>query len=116
MSRLLLLFVCLIWMTGSSEPSIYRIDFTGRQVSTFLGAFVVLVFGGNLVMDQPEVEVLPINPTMDAVGQAWQRFGLHQPDDPALVLVRPDGYVMGRWHGLDPAPLCAALNHVGVFA
>ncbi|OSZ75203.1 FAD-dependent monooxygenase [Hydrogenophaga sp. IBVHS1] len=98
------------------EALLHAADGPFHLSSRFGHRFVVLVFGGNLVMDQPEVEVLSINPTMDAVGQAWQRFGLHQPDEPALVLVRPDGYVMGRWHGLDPAPLCAALNHVGVFA
>jgi 3-(3-hydroxy-phenyl)propionate hydroxylase len=30
------------------------------------------------------------------------------------VLVRPDGYVMGRWHGHDPAPLLAALQQQGL--
>ena len=84
--------------------------------SRFGHRFVVLVFGGNLVLGQPDVDLLPINPTMDAHGQAWQRFGLRTPDEPAVVLVRPDGYVMGRWHGLDPALPCAALNELGVLA
>ena len=34
----------------------------------------------------------------------------------ALVLVRPDGYVMGRWRGLDPAPLVAVLEQKGFAA
>lgn len=43
MSRLLLLFVCLIWMTGSSEPSVARLDYSPSRVALFLGAFGVLV-------------------------------------------------------------------------
>jgi 3-(3-hydroxy-phenyl)propionate hydroxylase len=53
---------------------------------------------------------------MDAHGQAWQRYGLSGPEATALVLVRPDGYVMGRWHGHDPAPVLQALNATGVLA
>jgi 3-(3-hydroxy-phenyl)propionate hydroxylase len=34
----------------------------------------------------------------------------------ALILVRPDGYVMGRWKGVDIAPLLAAMNQTGVTA
>ncbi|WP_439587566.1 FAD-dependent monooxygenase [Hydrogenophaga sp.] len=82
--------------------------------SRFGHRFLVLVFGGDLVLDQPDLEVLVITQAMDVQGQAWQRFGLQRPDEPALVLVRPDGYVMGRWHGLDPAPLRAALNDMEV--
>jgi len=84
--------------------------------SRFGHQFVMLVFGGNLVLDGLEVTVLNITREMDAQGQAWQRFGLGAPDETALVLVRPDGYVMGRWRGMDPGPLCAALNNLGVFA
>ena len=57
------------------------------------------------------VAVLDIEPAADPHGQAWGRYGLAAPGQKALVLVRPDGYVMGRWHGLDPAPVIAALQH-----
>jgi 3-(3-hydroxy-phenyl)propionate hydroxylase len=30
------------------------------------------------------------------------------------VLVRPDGYVMARWRGLDPAPVLACLRDKGL--
>lgn len=79
--------------------------------------FLCLAFGGvGPDLQDAGVAVLQIPPGIDTRGQAWQRYGLHRPDEPALVLVRPDGYVMGRWHGLDPAPLQAALKDAGVFA
>ncbi|MGE0098599.1 MAG: FAD-dependent monooxygenase [Hydrogenophaga sp.] len=84
--------------------------------SRFGHHFVVLAFGGDPQRSLPDLEVLAITPAMDVRNQAWQRFGLREPDQPALVLVRPDGYVMGRWHGLDPAPLRATLNEKRVLA
>jgi 3-(3-hydroxy-phenyl)propionate hydroxylase len=79
--------------------------------------FVCLAFGGTGPdLSDVGVGVLEVAPAVDTLGQAWQRYGLKRPDEPALVLVRPDGYVMGRWHGLNPAPLRAALKDTGVFA
>ncbi|MGH6627816.1 MAG: FAD-dependent oxidoreductase [Burkholderiaceae bacterium] len=60
------------------------------------------------------VDLLQISPETDSLGQARERYGLGDASSEALVLVRPDGYVMGRWHGLDPAPLLAALQDKGV--
>jgi 3-(3-hydroxy-phenyl)propionate hydroxylase len=84
--------------------------------SRFGRDFLVLVFGSS---DQrapslPNLELLAIDPAMDVHGQAWQRYGLRSPDGKALVLVRPDGYVMGRWQGHDPAPVLQALTTTGV--
>ena len=59
------------------------------------------------------VAVLSIAPEADTLGQARARYGLPGEGGQALVLVRPDGYVMGRWRGLDPAPLLAALQTLG---
>ncbi|MDP3354989.1 MAG: FAD-dependent oxidoreductase [Polaromonas sp.] len=59
------------------------------------------------------VAVLAIEAGADTLGQARQRYGLPDAAAPALVLVRPDGYVMGRWRGLDPAPLLKALEQKG---
>lgn len=47
--------------------------------------------------------------------QAWQRYGLGAGIDEALVLVRPDAYVMGRWPGCDAAALLAAVEQSGVW-
>jgi 3-(3-hydroxy-phenyl)propionate hydroxylase len=89
----------------------------GHLSRHFGHGFVCLAFGG-AGPDLRDVGVtsLELPPELDTQGQAWQRYGLHGPEQPALVLVRPDGYVMGRWLGLDPAPLRAALRDTGVIA
>lgn len=60
------------------------------------------------------IGVLDIPPEADRLGQARERYGLPDADAQALVLVRPDGYVMGRWRGLDPRALVAAMNDKGL--
>jgi 3-(3-hydroxy-phenyl)propionate hydroxylase len=59
------------------------------------------------------IAVLDIPPDADSLGQARQRYGLPDAQARGLVLVRPDGYVMGRWRGLETAPLLAALEKKG---
>ena len=86
--------------------------------SCFGRDFLLLAFGpgDQRSPDLPGLQVLAIDPGVDVHGQAWQRYGLQTATDRALVLVRPDGYVMGRWHGHDPAPVFQALNTTGVLA
>lgn len=78
--------------------------------------FTCLVFGDgplpHAVADLAAhgVAVLDIAPEADAHGQARARYGLPGGQATGLVLVRPDGYVMGRWRGLDPAPVLACLR------
>ena len=82
--------------------------------------FVCLAFGdGPLPEALAEltghgVAVLDIPPEADTLGQARRRYGLPGPQAQGLVLVRPDGYVMGRWRGLDPAGLVAAMSETGL--
>jgi 3-(3-hydroxy-phenyl)propionate hydroxylase len=83
--------------------------------------FTCLVFGdGALPQALAElvshgVGVLDIAPDADARGQARLRYGLPGGlHSTGLVLVRPDGYVMGRWRGLDPAPVLACLREKGL--
>ena len=45
----------------------------------------------------------------------YSRFGLSNSTDQALVLVRPDGYVMGRWKGHDTGVLTVAMQQTGVW-
>ena len=88
------------------------------HLSSRLGQhFLVLAFNGLPEGPLPAgVQVLRIGPENDPHGQAWQRYGLEHPGQQALVLLRPDGYVMGRWHGLDSAVLQQALDTTGVSA
>ena len=82
-------FVCLVFSDGALPKAISQLTASG-------------------------VAVLDIPPEADSQGQARQRYGLEGAVTQALVLVRPDGYVMGRWHGLDPAPLLAGLRERGL--
>jgi 3-(3-hydroxy-phenyl)propionate hydroxylase len=81
--------------------------------------FVCLVFGDGPLPEaagelaNAGVGVLDIPTEADVHGQARGRYGV-APTAQALVLVRPDGYVMGRWQGLDPAPLLQALAQKGL--
>jgi 3-(3-hydroxy-phenyl)propionate hydroxylase len=44
----------------------------------------------------------------------YSQFGLSNLSESALLLIRPDGYVMGRWKGTDIAPLLTSLKQTGV--
>jgi 3-(3-hydroxy-phenyl)propionate hydroxylase len=93
------------------------------HLSSLFGlSFVCLVLGDGPLpqvlrsLTAVGLAVVDIAPGADTLGQARERYGLSSPGDEALVLVRPDGYVMGRWRGLDPAPLLAAMSTLGVCA
>ena len=105
---------------GAPAPEALLHDAHGHAFhlsSRFGRGFVALVFNGPPEGGLPrDVEAIPIHPAADPHGQAWRRSGLPVEAAPALVLVRPDGYVMGRWRGLDTAPLRAALQSSGVTA
>jgi 3-(3-hydroxy-phenyl)propionate hydroxylase len=82
--------------------------------------FVCLVFGDGpmpeavAALTNHGIGVLDIPPDADALGQARARYGLPDAQAQGLVLVRPDGYVMGRWRGHDPAALLAAMQEKGL--
>ena len=81
---------------------------------------ICLVFGNGALpaavaqLPPRGVAVLDIPAEADTLGQARGRYGLLEAATEGLVLVRPDGYVMGRWRGLDPAPMLAALEQLGL--
>ena len=60
------------------------------------------------------IELVAITPDNDTAGQAWQRYGLPQAKAQGIVLVRPDGYVLGRWRVLDAQAVLNALQAQGV--
>jgi 3-(3-hydroxy-phenyl)propionate hydroxylase len=82
--------------------------------------FTCLVFGDGPLphavaeLAQQGIAVLDIPPEADSHGQARERYGLPGAEATGLVLVRPDGYVLARCRGLDPAPLTAALQQQGL--
>lgn len=82
--------------------------------------FTCLVFGDgplpHAVADLAAhgIAVLDIAPEADVHGQARARYGLPGEGATGLVLVRPDGYVMARWRGLDAAPVLACLRDKGI--
>jgi 3-(3-hydroxy-phenyl)propionate hydroxylase len=82
--------------------------------------FTCLVFGDGALpqavagLAAHGVAVLDVAPEAGAHGQARARYGLPGGGATGLVLVRPDGYVMGRWRGLDPAPVLACLADKGL--
>jgi len=82
--------------------------------------FVCLVFGDGPLpeavaqLTSHGIGVLDIPPEADALGQARARYGLPEAQARGLVLVRPDGYVMGRWRGHEPAALLAAMQEKGL--
>ncbi|MBX3611501.1 MAG: FAD-dependent monooxygenase [Hydrogenophaga sp.] len=84
--------------------------------SMFGKGFVALVFGGQRPDLPIDVVGVELSPDTDVAGQAWRRYGLGSPTDQALILIRPDGYVMGRWRGLDPTALKQTLLTTGVCA
>jgi 3-(3-hydroxy-phenyl)propionate hydroxylase len=85
------------------------------HLSTRFGrGWVALVLGGagDTVRseDQAGWTLLQVPDGADSHGQARQRYGLPAAGGERLVLVRPDGYVFGRW---DLADLDAARRELG---
>jgi 3-(3-hydroxy-phenyl)propionate hydroxylase len=82
--------------------------------------FTCLVFGDGplpqavAALAAHGIGVIDIAPEADLHGQARARYGLPGGKATALVLVRPDGYVMGRWSGLDAAPVLECLRERGL--
>jgi 3-(3-hydroxy-phenyl)propionate hydroxylase len=91
------------------------------HLSSLFGAdFLCLVFSGGAMpealraLTQHGVAVLEVSRDADPHGQAYTRYGLPSQAAQALVLVRPDGYVLGRWQGHDAGPLLRAMNERGL--
>jgi 3-(3-hydroxy-phenyl)propionate hydroxylase len=88
----------------------------------FGAGFTCLAFGDGplpqaiAALTQHGVGVLDVPPQADVHGQARTRYGLPDATGTGLVLVRPDGYVLGRWRGADLAPLLACLARQGLSA
>jgi len=91
----------------------------GSHLTRHFGSgFVCLVFGADPLVDGFDalrncgIALLAVPVRCE---QAWQRYGLGKGVDQAMVLVRPDGYVMGRWTGLNAAGMLADMKTSGVW-
>jgi 3-(3-hydroxy-phenyl)propionate hydroxylase len=83
--------------------------------------FTCLVFGDGALphavaaLAAQGVAVLDIPPEADPIGQARLRYGLPGGQGAtAQVLVRPDGYVMGRWRSIDAQAVRSCLQQKGI--
>ncbi|HSV55463.1 MAG TPA: FAD-dependent monooxygenase [Burkholderiaceae bacterium] len=107
---------------GAPAPEALLAGPSGPQhLSGLFGAdFLCLVFSDGPMPEaaralvQQGIAVLEISPEADPQRQAYERYGLPDAGAQALVLVRPDGYVLGRWRGLDIAPLLATMKEKGL--
>jgi 3-(3-hydroxy-phenyl)propionate hydroxylase len=92
---------------GSPAPEALLRGTAGEfHLSTRFGSgWLALVLGATgdavRVESHPGLDVLHVPDTADALGQARERFGVPPGSAPRLVLVRPDGYVFGRWDRVD---------------
>lgn len=88
----------------------------GQQhlTSHFGKAFVGLVFTAGDVPAELNLSGLTLLRIPPEFEQAWQRYGLPLPTSQGMVLVRPDGHVMGRWRTLSKQLLEAALHTHGI--
>ncbi len=102
---------------GMPAPEVLLEDGT-HLTQNFGHSFVCIIFGTALEpskradLEQKGIKICSISSNNHA---GYNRFGLLKPADQALVLVRPDGYVMGRWRGHDTAALTAAMKQTGVW-
>ena len=88
----------------------------GQQhlTSHFGQTFVCLVFMAGSVPTELHMTGLPLIHITSEREQAWQRYGLPLPTSQGMVLVRPDGHVMGRWRTLSRQLLEDALQTHGI--
>lgn len=102
---------------GMPAPEVQLGDGT-HLTQQFGHSFVCIVLGADLEpskqadLEQKGIKLCSISGNNHA---GYNRFGLSNSTEQALVLVRPDGYVMGRWQGHDIAALTLAMQQTGVW-
>lgn len=110
------------------EAALHGNGADGHLTQRFGRRFVALYFSEHLGLPEPlkalaqaatPVDVWRItragledaHTLVDGLGQAWQRYDAREG---TLYLIRPDGYVLGRWREPDWAAVAAALAPYGL--
>ena len=100
---------------GMPAPDMLLDD--GSYLSQQFGkGFVCIVFGTNLEALKPadlERHGIKIYSCIGNEYASYSHFGLLNSNETALILIRPDGYVMGRWKGIHTAAVLAAMQQTG---
>ncbi len=101
---------------GMPMPEVLLDD--GTHLSQQFGKNFVCIVLGTALEQSKQVNLeqygIKIYSCLDNKYASYPQFYLLNSTESALILVRPDGYVMGRWKGSDIAPLLAAMKQAGV--
>ena len=102
---------------GMPMPEVLLDD--GTHLSQQFGKnFVCIVLGTALEQSKQvnlEQNGIKIYSCLGNKYAGYSQFGLLNSTESALILVRPDGYVIGRWKGHDLANINAAMQQTGVW-
>ncbi len=109
-----------IWAGGAAPgtpapEARLQCDGRPRHLSREFGAGFVLLYFTQQADVPAELQALPahrlvLRAAQDPLGEAWQRFGAAEG---TLYLIRPDGYVLGRWRQPRWAEVRGLLEHFG---
>ncbi|MEQ1534628.1 MAG: FAD-dependent monooxygenase [Burkholderiaceae bacterium] len=101
---------------GMPMPEVLLED--GSHLTQQFGKSFVCIFLGTALEQSKQINLeqnsIKLCSILGNKYAGYSQFGLINPSESALILVRPDGYVMGRWKGSDVAPVLAAMKQTGV--
>ena len=110
-----------IWNSELTAPGMpmpeVLLDDGSHLTQQFGKRFVCIVFGAALEpskhadLEQISIKICSISGNKYA---GYSHFIPLKSNESAILLVRPDGYIMGRWMGTDIAPVLEAMKLTGV--